>query len=166
MADDCGNCGASRIHVRKDSQESLDRLRLGQEPHSDLGSHAERSLGTGEHASEVIARRFPGHAAQIHYLAVLQNHLHAQNVIGGGAVGQAVGPAGILGNVAAQATRFLAGWVRGVAQTESVGVGIQVQVDHSRLDRGRSIFRVHFQDMVHSSECDLDASGGRDGASA
>ena len=115
MADDGGDCGASRIYIREDSQESLDRLRLGQKPHSDLGSHAECSLGTGEHASKVVARRFPGHAAQIHYLAVLQNHLHSQNVISGGAVGQAVGPSGVLGDIAAQAASFLARWVRSVA---------------------------------------------------
>ena len=87
--------------------------------------------------------------------SVLQHHLHPQHVVGGGAVGQAVRPAGVLGDVAPQAARPLARRVRRVAHPVPAHVSIQVQVDNPRLHHGVAVLPVHFQDAVHPREGNL-----------
>ena len=116
-----------------------------------------KCLGTHEDAPQVVARYFPGRAAQVHLGAVLQRHVHAQHVVGGHSIGQAVGAAGVLGHVSAQAAGPLAGGVGGVPHPELADVGVQVQVNHPRLDGGGAVLGVHLQDSVHSGEGNLDA---------
>ena len=71
-----------------------------------------------------------------------------------------MGTPGVLGDVAAQAAGFLTGGVRRVPEPQFAGSGVQVQIYHSRLDGSGQIILVHFQDVVHSGENNLDAAGG------
>ena len=150
----------------KDAQEGLDRLGEGEQPHGDLGGDAKGALGAHEYAPQVVPGNLPGLRAQVYHGAVLQRHPHAEDMVGGGAVGQAVGAAGVFGDVAAQAARLLAGGVGGVAHAELADVGVKVEVDYARLDGGSAVLGVHLEDAVHAGEGNLDASGRRQGPPA
>ena len=87
--------------------------------------------------------------------------LHAEHVVGGHAVFQAVCAAGVEGNVAADRADGLTGWIGRVVQTVRCGGSGDVQVDHARLDDRDPFVRIEFQNLVQPIQCDHDAIGDR-----
>ena len=166
MADDGGDGAAGGLDIGEHAQESLDCFREGKQPDGDLGGDAKGTLRAHENAPQVVPWNFPGPGAQVDHGAVFQRHPHAQDMVGGGAVGQAVRAAGVFRDVPAQAARLLAGRVGGVAHAELADVGVQVQVDYARLDGGSAVLGVHLEDAVHAGEGNLDAPGRGQGPAA
>ena len=106
----------------EDAQKGADGFRQRQQSGEYFGGDAESAFGTDKSAAQVVAGGFAGGGAQVDDFPVLEDDFHADDMVGGGAVGQAVGAAGVFGDVAAEAASALAGGVGGVAQPELAGV--------------------------------------------
>ena len=85
-------------------------------------------------------------------------------MVGGDAVGQGVGAAGIFRHVAADGAGALAGGVGGIKIAACLDRQGDVQVDHPGLHHGALVFQIDFEDPVHASESDEDSALERDGA--
>ena len=81
----------------KDGEEGADGFGLGEQLDADLGDDADRALAADDAADEVVAGALAVGAADPLDLAVGGDELKAEDVVGGGAVGEAVGAAGVLG---------------------------------------------------------------------
>ena len=101
---------------RKAHQQRARALGLLQDAHRDLGDHAEQALGAGHQAEQIVAVGIQMLAAETHHVAVRQDHLEAEDVVGGQAVFQAVHAARVLGDVAADRARDLAGRIGRVVE--------------------------------------------------
>ena len=97
-----------RSIASKTASTVLTACGLRQDAHDDLGRDPERALAADEDAGQVVAGRVARLAAEPHDLAVGQHDLEPEHVIRGDAVLQAVRPAGVLGDVAADRARLLA----------------------------------------------------------
>ena len=166
LADDGGNGGAGGINIGKDAEKSPHRFRRRQQPYQYAGGNAESALRADKRPAQVIAGRLARRSAQVDDFAVLQDCFHADDMVGGCAVGQAVGAAGVFGDIAAQAARALAGRVGGIAQPELARVVVQIQVDDARFDQRSAVDGVHFNDAVHPGESDLQSVRGGNCAAA
>ena len=92
--------------------------------------------------------------------------LQAQHVVGRHAVGEAVRPAGVLGDVAADGAGALARRVGRVVEAVLGDRLAQVEVDHARLDQRRPVLDVDLEDALHARHRDEHAADRRDGAAA
>jgi hypothetical protein len=135
-----------------------------QQPDDDLGDDAERPLGADGEACEVVAGRIRRPAAQPDDTAFRRDDFEAEDVVGGGAVAEAVGAAGVLRHVATDGAGLLAGRVGRVVEAVPGDGGADVQVDDSRLHHGDPVLRVDLQDAVHTGGDDDDAAVAGDGA--
>ena len=79
-----------------------------EQAHGDLGDDAELAFGADDQSEEIVAGRIEARAADIDDLAVHQHDAHAEHVIGGDAVFQAMRAAGIGGDIAADGAGDLA----------------------------------------------------------
>ena len=82
----------------------------------------------------------------------------------GDAVGEAVGTAGVGGDVPTDRARLLAGWVGGEVVAEGAQVPGQVEVDHAGLHPSGGAVDIDLQDAVHPGEDDDDGGTKRYGA--
>ena len=73
-------------------------------------------------------------------------------MVGGDAVGQTVGAAGVLGHVAADGAGALAGRVGRVIEAVLGDLFGQVQVDDAGFDDGDAVFYVDVEDAGHAGE--------------
>jgi hypothetical protein len=111
--------------------------RVGGEAHAHLRGDAEHALAADERAAQVVAVGFGFLAAQNGDRAVGEDHLGTEDVRRGDTVGQAVRPAAVVGQVAADRTALLAARVRGEVQAELVRhVTGEVEVQHAGLHPG------------------------------
>ena len=147
LRDDCRHGGAGGVDSWENAEKGFHRRRQGQQPDCNFGGDPKRAFGTHENSPKVIAGLFSyrrrGQAAQPDHFTVFQHHLQTQDVVGGGAVDQAMGTAGVFGHVAPDAARPLARRVRGITHAEFMSVIIQVQVDHAGLHHGGPVGRIH-----------------------
>jgi hypothetical protein len=153
--DDAGDGVAGLVGAVEGGQQGPDRLRLAQQPQGHGGGDAEGALGADEGAEQVVAGPVGGLAAsQVDQLAVGQHHLEAGDVVGGEAVLEAVGAAGVLGNVAADGADLLAGRVGGVVEAVRGHLLGDLQVEHPRLDHRPLVVQVDLEDAAHAGEHD------------
>ena len=151
-ADDAGDGGAGVIQLVEHRQQRLDRLRLAQQANGYLGHDRQRPLRPDDDAAQIEARAFSLQAADPLDAAVGVNDLHAQDVVGGDAVCEAVRPAGVFRNIAADSAGALAGRVgREVKPMLGDDFG-QPQVDDARLDDGDAVFDVDVENAGHARE--------------
>ena len=73
---------------------------------------------------------------------------------------EAVGPAGVGGDVAADAGDGTRGGIRRVTQAQGSQLGVQVAVDDARLHHHLTALRVDAQDAVHRPQVEQDLLGG------
>ncbi len=137
-----------------------------QQAHEGLRDDAERALGADDDAGEVVAGQVARGAAGPDDAAVRQHQLEAEDVVGRDAVGQAVRPAGVLGDVAADGAGALAGGVGGVVEAVLRDGLAQLQVDDAGLDQRGQVLDVDLEDALHARHGDEHAAHGRDGAAA
>ena len=157
---------AALLDAVVDGQHGLHALGQADDADHHLGAHAEGALAAHEDAREVVARRVRRHPAQFHDLTVRQHHGHAHHVVGGDAVLEAVGSAGVLCHVAAQGRGLLAGGIRQILVAQRRQGLAQLQVEHARLDPGPQAALVHFQQPVHADHLQHHAALEGDGAAA
>ena len=92
----------------------------------------------------------------MHYLAIRQDHLQADHVVGRHAVSEAVGAAGVLGDVAAERAGRLARRIGRVVKAAARNGLRQVEIDHPRLDRRPHVIGIYLQDAPHPGEAEHD----------
>ena len=161
-----GDGGAGLVEVRKDGQQGLHGLRLSEQADDGLRNDRQRALGADHHAAQVVPGALAGASAEPLHRAVGGHYLHTENVVGGDAVGQAVGSAGVLGNVPANGARLLRGRVWGIVEAVLLYGVRQVDVDDPGLHDRQPVLDVDLNDPVHSGEGRNDASVVGDSAAA
>ena len=103
---------------------------------------------------QVVAGQVARGAAEPDDLAVREHDLEAEDVVRRDAVGEAVGPAGVLGDVAADRAGALAGGVGRVVEAVLGDRLAEVQVDDAGLDQRRPVLDVDLEDALHARHGD------------
>jgi hypothetical protein len=133
-------------------ERDLRELGLGRELDGDLGDHREQTFRAVDQCEQVVARRVRRFAAQLHDLAAHQHATDATHVVDREPVLEAVHPAGILGDVAADRARDLRRGIGRVVEPVSGGGLGNREVAHPRLhDRGAGEL-IDAQDPVELGE--------------
>ena len=148
---------ARALQRRVGGQHGAIGLGTGNQPDRDLERDAEQALRADEQAGQIGPGLLHAVAAQPHHFAVGQHDLEAEHVVGGHPVAEAVGAAGVEGDVAADGAHRLARRVGRVVEAVRLAGGRDVEVDHAGLDDGDPVERVDPQDAVHPVEGDHDA---------
>ena len=86
---------------REGREERAGRFRLAQDSQDDLGDDAHHSLAPHQDSQQIVSRRVEHRPAQIDDASVREHDPGAEHVIGREAVLETVGPARVLGHVAA-----------------------------------------------------------------
>ena len=131
--------------------------RTRQQPQGDLQRDAEAALRADEAADQVGPDRIEAAAAERDQRAVGEHRLEPEHVVQRHAVAEAVGAAGVEGDVAADGADRLARRIRRVVQTERDRGGRHVEVDDARLDHGDAVDGIDFEDPGQPVEGDDDA---------
>ena len=156
--DDARDRLARRFDRRERRELGDDDLWLPHDAKRDLDRHAERALGADDDAEQVrpvvAVDRLP---AELEQLAVGEHDLRASHVVHGEPVLEAVGAAGVLGEVAADRADLLARGVGGVEIPLAGDCAGYVEVRHSGLDDDTLTLDVDLDDSVHPRERDDDA---------
>ncbi len=153
---------AASHRVERRDHRARDVLRR-QQPQGHLGDHPERALA----ADEQLGQRKPGdilqaRAAEAHHGPVGQHHLKAQHVVGGDAVFHAAQPAGVGGDVAADAADLERRRIRRIPQPVLGDGLLHLGVEQPGLRDGGARHRVD-GDVPHLLRAQHDAAveGGR-----
>ena len=133
-------------------QHGLHGLRLGQEAHADLGDDRERAFAADHRGGEVEMRAVGRLAAEQDDVAVLEHRDHAEHVVEGHAVLEAVRTAGIRGDVAAHGAHLLRGGIGRVVEVVLGQLPRQIQIHHARLDPREHPLGIHAQHAIHAIE--------------
>jgi len=141
-ADDVGHALAAGLDAAEADQQRPRGFRRGQQAHRHLDHHAQQALRPNDKAEQVVSRPVQRLTAQANGLAGEQDHLHAQHIVGGQAVFQAVHPAGILRHIAADGAGDLAGRVRRVIEAAPLHGPGDGQVGDPRLDHRQPVLVV------------------------
>ena len=154
---------ASSIDSEVDEQRAQ-RRRIGREPHCDLRRDAERSLAADEHAAQVVAGGLGLEAAERRQRPVGQHDLDGEDVRRRDAVGEAVRPARVVGDVAADRARLLARRIGREVQPERRERAREIEVDDTGLDPRHPFVGVDRHDPVHLRRHDHDGTAERNRA--
>ena len=114
--DHAGHRVAGLAHVVEAGHDAARQLRLGHQLDGHLGDDGQHALAAHQHAHQVEPRGVERLGAELDRLAFHREAAHAQHVVHGQAVLQAVHAAGVLGHVAADGAGDLAGQVGRVVQ--------------------------------------------------
>ena len=138
-------------------EDGVEALGPGQQLQGDLQRDAEETFVAIEQAAPVRADVLAARAAPFDDLAGAEHGLDAEHVVGGHAVFQAVGAAGVEGDVAADGADQRAGRVGRVMQPVRRGGQRYLRVHHARLDHGNPLGGVQPQNAGQAVERDDDA---------
>ena len=166
LFDDGADGGAGLAHRIVDPEQRLHGLGTGDEPHQDLGDDADRAFAADNAADEVVTGDVTGGAADPADGAVGGDQFQPQDVVGRGAVGEGMGAARVLGDVAADGAGALAAGVRSVGEPMRSGGVAEVEVDDAWLDERGAVFDIDVEDGAHAIHADDDATLRRQGAAA
>ncbi len=155
--DDAADGGAGFIGIRKGGEESLHALGAFDDAENHFCGDAERAFGADEDAEEVIASSVESFSAEVDEGAIGEDDIETEDVRGGEAVFEAVGAAGVFGNVAADAADGLRGGIGRVEIALREDARGDVEIDHAGLDDDAGIGEIDFEDAVHAGETDDDA---------
>ena len=110
------DASARRLGRVEAEQHRARAFRRFEQTHGGLGDDAELAFGADDQREEIVARRIEIVAADIDDLAVHQHDADAEHVVDGDAVFQAMGAAGIGGDIAAEGAGELARRVRRIEE--------------------------------------------------
>ena len=163
-ADDGGDAVARRLAGVEADQHRPRALGGAQDAHGRLGDDAELALRADDQAEEVVAGAVEMRAADLDDGAVDQHHLDAEHVVGGDAVLQAMGAAGVHGDVAGDGAGELA---RRIGRVEEALVRDRLadaEVGDAGLDAGGAVLEVDLEHAVHLGDAEDDRVLRRDRA--
>jgi len=155
--DDAADGCAGFVGIGKSGEKRLHALGALDDAENHFCSDAESAFGPNENAEEIVAGRVESFSAEVDEGAVGEDNFEAEDVRGGEAVFQAVGAAGVFGDVAADAADGLRGGVGGVEIVMRGDAVRDVEIDDAGLDDDASVGEIDFEDAVHAREADDDA---------
>ncbi len=162
--DDRGDAIAGILGRGKADQQGARGGRFLQDAHGHLGDDAEQPLRAGHDPDQVVAGRIEMLAAEAHHLAVDQHHFEAEQVVGRQPVFQAVHPARILGDVAADRAGDLARRVGRVIEAGRLdGMG-DAEIGHPGLGDDAAVVVIDVEDAVEPGHAEQHAVGQGQGA--
>ena len=132
------------------------RTGRAQDAQGRLGDDAELALRADHQPEQVVAGRIQGVAADVHDRAVEQHHADAQNVVGGDAVFQAMGAAGVHRDIAADGAGELRRRVGGVEEAAVANGIADGEIGDAGFDAGGAVREVDFEDAGHLADADDD----------
>ena len=135
-------------------EHRLDCLRLAEDTQNGGGRYPQGPLASHEDSGQIEAERIDILATQPDDLAAGEHYLEPEHVIGGDAVLEAVGAAGVLGDVAAQGARLLAGRIGGVVVAEGGEDRGDVQIEDAHLDGHPLVRQIDLQHLAHPAHLD------------
>ena len=138
-------------------EHGVEALRPGQQLQRDLQRDAEEPFVAVEEAAPVGADVLAARAAPLDHFAGAEHGFDAEHVVGGHAVFQAMGAAGVEGDIAADGANQRAGRVRRVMQLVRRGGQRDLGIHHARLDHGNPLGGVQAQNPGQAVERDDDA---------
>ncbi len=141
-----------------------DLWRVRGESHRDAGRDAHRAFAPDEAAPQVVAGLVGFEPTERAGRAVTEDHVEGEDVRGGHAGGEAVGTAGVGGDVPADRARGLRRRIRRVVQTGWRDGAAEVEVQHARLDPRDPVVGVDGHDPVQVGGDDDDGPPDRGGA--
>ena len=159
--DDPGDGRACRVHRVKGGEQCPNGLRCADDPERDARRDPERALGADDHAEEIRPVRVECLASELDDLAVGKDEGKAGDVVRREPVLQAVRPARVLGDVAADRAHLLARRVRRVEEPFGGDGTRHVEVRDAGLDHDALAREVDLEDPVHAGERDDDAARDR-----
>ena len=134
---------------------------FGQDAHRGFGDDAQKPFRTADQPEQIITGLLLPRPAQAQHGAVHQHQLNAQQIGAGGAIFQAMHPAGIFRDIAADRAGNLAGRIGRVVKA-LVGNGLgDGEIGDTRLHHGAAIVVIHAQDAVEARHAQHDAIGQR-----
>jgi len=136
-------------------------LGLGQDPHGDFGDHTQQAFGADHNAEKIEPAGIEMPPAQPHDLSVHQHQFDTQHIVGGQPVFEAVHPARILRDIAADRAGDLAGGVGRIIEATALHRLRDRQIGDARLDHGDAVFMVHFKNALELAEPEQDRIGQR-----
>ncbi len=159
-AGDDGRNGITGLFERAVAgQDGVKTFGPRQKLEGDFDGDAEEAFVAGEEATPVRSGVFAAGAAPLDDFARSQHGPDAEDVVGGHAVLEAMGPAGVEGDVAADGADGLAGRIGRVVQTVRSRGERDLGVEDARLDHRHAQFGIEAQDAVEAVERDHHAVG-------
>ena len=162
--DHVGHRIAARDDVAERGHDDACRGRFRDQLDRHFRDDAQHAFGADEDGQQVKARRIERFAAQFQHLAIDGDDAHAQHVVHGESVFQAMHAARVFRHVAADAAGDLRGRVGRVIQRVRRRRFRDGQVAHARLHHGRARIRIEAHDAVQARRRQHHAIGDRQGA--
>ena len=150
VGDDRGHGAPRVLQPLEDAEQGVRRLRQRKQLQIDFHRDAEAALRSHEEPRQVEFAGVEPAVSQVHPAAVREHHVQPPDVAGGDTVLEAVGPARVLGDIAADAAGALRRGIRGVVEAVGPGRRREMGVDDSGLDARPPVVQVEFQDPVHA----------------
>ncbi len=119
-----------------------------------MASDAELALRAADDAEQIEPAGIQRLAAQLDHRAIEQHQLDAQQIVGGYAIFQAVGAAGIHADIAADGAGQLRRRVGRIEETVGRDRVRDRQIGDAGLDDGGAVVEVDLQDAVHAGQRD------------
>lgn len=149
----------SVVHGIKNGEKSFDGFSLAGKLDGDFRDESKGTFGADEQACQIVAWRVTLGAANTHNLAVGENEFEGSDVIGGDAVSERVGAAGVFGDVATDGAGFLAGRIGREVEAMRLGGEREIVIHDARLDDGPLIFRFDRKNAIHPREDEHQTAG-------
>ncbi len=146
--------------MERGEQSAGDR-RFRQNAHDRFHHHAQQSFRAGDDAKQIEPLAAGRLAAETQARAIRQREFHAQQVVRGEAVFEAMQSAGILRDVAADGAGDLARGIGRVIEAVALHRAGDGGIGDARLDHHAAVFEVGLQDAIHAAEAEQDAVGPR-----
>src|SRR5450830_1392385 len=160
-SDDVGDGIAALHHIVERGHDHARLLRLGHQLDGDFRNNAEHAFGADEYRQQIEAGRIKAGIAELDDITFDGNHAHAQDVVNGQTVFEAMHAAGVFGDVAADTAGDLRGGIRGVIQAVRRGRFRNGQIAYAGLHHGGPVVLVHADDLVDLGCRHYDAVGYR-----
>ena len=155
---------AGVAHGGERRQDGLGGLRDSDDAEHDLGHDAERPLAADHHAEEVVAPGVANLPSEPSDPPVSGDERCPEDVVRGEAVFQAVRPAGVLGDVAADRAHLLRRRIGCVEVAERPHRLADIEIGDPRLHRDLVVVEVDVEDRSHPAEADDHAVRNREGS--
>ncbi len=163
-ADDGRHRRTGLLAGREAEQHGPGAFGRAQDAHRRLGDDAELAFGAVDQAEDVVAGGIEMGAADLHDAAVEQHHGDAEHIVGGDAVFQAMRPAGVHADIAADRAGELGRRVGRVEEAFRRDLAGDGEIGDAGLHLRGAVGVVDRKDAVHLGDADDDGILLRDGA--